>query len=548
MRPTCFLHFVVCFKAFAVSFIALFLVSCEQERVVDRATRNGILLLGNGAEPPTLEHQQITGVSGGKVVLALFEGLCAQHPTQDEGIVPGAAERWESSDDMKKWTFHLRPRATWSDGVPITAHDFIFSYRRMLEPKFAAKYSSMLYYIEGAEAYNKAEPGTLDFDETVGLRAIDDYTLEITLRASINLPEICKHTTWFPVPKHCVLKYGEIDEKYTGWSDPGNMVSNGPFRLKSRRLGHSIVVEKNPLYWDADTVTLNEIHYLPITNSFTESRMFKDGLLHKTYRVPSEIAALAKEQGDPRFQLQPYLGVAYIRCNLENKYLQDINLRKALAYAIDRETIVRSVTASEEKPAIGQIPQFGGYESTTEVRYDPELAREYLAKADIGELGNFPELTYLTSDSELGRRLGEVYQSMWREVLGLNVRVEALEWGSYLERQNTGEYDMAGANWIGDFLDPTTFLDMWRPGDGNNLTGWESQEYVDLLTRAENTGDPKQRFDYLAKAENVLIYDQPVIPVYYWTTKFFLSEDVKGWNPLVLDKQPFKHVRLEPSN
>lgn len=545
-RLTCFPPIVVSLKALLALIFALCLVSCKQERLVDRATRDGILILGNGAEPPTLEIQQITGVSGGNIVRALFEGLCTFHPSKDDVIEPGAAERWESNEDMTVWTFHLRPQAVWSDGVPVTAHDFVFSYRRMLEPKFAAKYSSMLYYIKGAEDFNKSKPGEVDFS-TVGVKALDDYTLQVTLRASINLPEITKHTTWYPVPKHIVLKYGDIDEKYTGWTDPGNMVSNGAFTLKSRRLGHSIIVEKNPRYWDADSVELNEIQFLPISNAFTESRMFRDGLLHKTYRVPSEIVKLAREDNDPEFHLNPYLGVRFIRCNLESKYLGDRNLRLALSHAIDRDLITSTVTGGNEESAIGQIPPFGEYQSIERVSFDPKKAREFLDKAEIAELGDFPEITFLTTDSEGARRVAEVYQSMWREHLGLNIRIEAIEWGSYLERQSTGDYDLAAAGWIGDFLDPTTFLDMWRPGDGNNNTGWESQEYVDFLTKAENTGDAAQRLNLLAQAEAVLLHDAPVIPVYYYTTKFFLSDDVKGWNALLLDNQPYKHVSLDPS-
>ena len=524
------------------------LSSCDSRRQVDKATEEGILLLGNKSEPTTMDPQLATWVSEGNIMRALFEGLVNDHPSEDGVSIPGAAVKWEPNEDFTVWTFHLRPRATWSDGVPVTAQDFVYSYKRMLSPAFAADYASMLYYIKGAEAYNKAEPGTVDFS-TVGVTALNDLTLQVTLRSPIPfLPEITKHPTWFPVPRHVIEEYGEMTDRFTDWTKPGNLIGNGPFILKSRRLTQMVAVEKNPRYWDADTVSLNGIHFFPVINGYTEARMFRDGLLHKTYTLPAEAIEAAKKDMPDQLRIQPYIGTRFLRLNTNKKLLNNRDFRKALAYAIDRSLLVEKVTQAGEKPAFGMVPPFGTYETPVGVGFDPEKARDFLKKANVGERGNFPELTLITNNSETARRNAETYQGMWDKHLGLKVRIEQVDTGTHKSRERSGDYDISASGWIGDFLDPTTFLDMWRPGDGNNNTNWENPAYSDKLSAAELIADPAERINTLVQAEQVLMDDLPIIPIYWYTTKFLVDPALQNWNPLLLDHQPYKHVKLVPQD
>jgi len=431
---------------------------------------------------------------------ALFEGLCTDHPTKDGESLPGAATHWESNENFTVWTFHLRPRAVWSNGDPIIAQHFVYSYQRMLSPAFAADYASMLFYIKGAEDFNKGE--ITDFG-LVGAKAKDELTLEITLRSPIPfLPELTKHTTWYPVNPRCVEKYGKMTDPYTDWTKPSNMVSNGPFIYKSRRLTQSVVLEKNPKYWDADSVTLNEIHFLPVTNGYTEARMFRDGLLHKTYTLPAEAIAAAKRDMPEKLKIQPYIGTRFLRLNTKSKFLSNPKVRLALAYAIDRKLLVEKVTQAGEKPAFGMVPPFGDYETPVGVGFDPEKARQYLKEAGLEDMGAFPELRFLTSNSDTARRNAETYQAMWEKHLGLSVRINQVDTGTHKSRERSGDYDISASGWIGDFLDPTTFLDMWKPGDGNNNTGWGPDNYVSFLEKAETTSDPLERLKTLQDAEN----------------------------------------------
>jgi len=530
--------------ALAATVALLALPGCDERSMVERATDRGILLLGNSNEPKGLDPHLVTGVLESNILDALFEGLCARHPSEDGTSLPGAAVRWEADDDFTTWTFHLRPGATWSDGHPVTAHDFAFAYRRILSPKLAAQYAGLLYAIDGAEAYNRGE---IDDFSQVGVEVVDELTLRVHLRAPTPyLPEVTKHYTWFPVPEHVVLEHGAIDDRFTDWTDPGNLVSNGPFTLESWRVTHHIEVVRNPRYWDADTVSLEAIRFLPVGNPYTETRMFLDGQLHVTYTVPSEMIEYAKERLPEMLRQEPYVGTYFVRCNVERTPLDNPELRRALALAIDRRSIVENILLGGQQPARGVVPPFGGYQPPGDLEFDPAAARALLSGSGFVDRGGLPTLQLLTTDSDSARRLAEALQAMWKEHLGLEIRIIQREWSTYLELQHSTDYDLAVGGWIGDYLDPTTFLDMWRGGDGNNNTNWSSEAYEERLEQAQLTADPEARYRTLASAESVLLEDMPVLPLFWYTTNYLIRPEVKEWNPLLLNHHPYKFLRLEP--
>lgn len=519
------------------------LVACRNESNVAKATRNGILLAGNGAEPKALDPHLVNGVNEGNIIRSILEGLVIDHPSKDGIAMPGAAERWEPNEDFSVWTFHLRKNAKWSDGQPLTAHDFTFAYERILSPKLGAGTASILFSMKNAKEFNKGQ--LTDFSQ-VGVKALDDHTLKITLRTSTPyFLELVKFVTWAPIPKHIVLKYGKIDDRFTDWAKPPNMVTNGPFVPTEWKITTSVSVRKNQYYWDKDKVRLNGIDFIPIPNEFTETRMFLDEQLHLTYTLPPEMISFAKEKIPEKHRSEPYIGSSFLRCNVTKPPLDNPKVRAALAAALDRKVLCEQVLQGAYLPATGFVPPFGDYKEAKVIGFNPEKAKQLLKESGFSSISAFPDITYLTTDRQSSRRLAEAIQDMWRKHLGINVRIEQMEWSSYRERQNNLDYDISWSGWIGDYLDPTTFLDLWVEGEGNNKTGWGSKEYESLLRQAEQARNPLERINILSNAEKSMLKEMPIIPLYYYATNYLLQPQVKGWDPLLLNNHPFKFVSLE---
>ncbi|MFT4549545.1 MAG: oligopeptide transport system substrate-binding protein [Verrucomicrobiales bacterium] len=519
------------------------LAACSDQTPVDKATADGIMIMGNSAEPKGLDPHIVSGVLENNIIRSLFEGLVIEHPSKDGEYLPGVADKVEKNEDASEWTFHLREEARWSDGYPLTSEDFMFSFERILTPNLASDYSFMLYYIEGAEAFHKGE--TTDFS-TVGVTAPDAHTLKVKLRGPLPfLPEITKHYTWFPVPKHIVLKYGAIGEPFTGWTDEGNLVGNGAFQLKSWRINDHIEVERNPEYWDAENVGINGIRFLPIGNSYTETRMFFSEQMHLTYRVPAEMIQIAADEYSDELRVEPWIGTYFIRCNVDDPAFKDKRVRQAFSLAIDQQSIIDNVTLGKQPPAKGMVPPFGDYPASDKVRFDPEKARQLLAEAGFPGGKGLPDIEFLTTDQDSAKALSEALQAMWLEHLGVTIRIKQMEWTSYLATMFSQDYGLAAGGWIGDYLDPLTFLDMWIEDGGNNRTGWSSEVFEGLLDEAQQEGDQAKRYVLLKQAEELFLEERPVLPIYWYTRNYLLHPDLKGWNPLILDNHPYKFLKLE---
>ena len=302
---------------------------------MERATREGILLVGNSNEPKGLDPHLVSGVLESNILRALFEGLITNDAQSDTATPGGAALEVTPDETATVWTAKLRLDGKWSDGVAVTAQDFAFSYERILTPELGAKYSEMLYFLKGAEDFNKGV--TKDFSK-VGVEVIDNQTLRLTLRGPTPyFRELLKHYTWTAVPRHVVLKHGKMCQRGNPWTRPENIVGNGPYQLKSWRRTDHIEVERNPYYWNASNVTLNGVRFLPITNLYTEARMFRDGQLHVTYSATPEVVDLMKKEHPEQLRQEPYAGTFFYRFNTTRKPLHDPRVRQALSFAIDRE-------------------------------------------------------------------------------------------------------------------------------------------------------------------------------------------------------------------
>lgn len=513
---------------------------------VEEANRAGILLLGNGTEPATLDPQLASGQPEHHIFHALFEGLIAPLPENPDGDGPGAAASW-THDHFTTWTFKLQPQGRWSDGTPVTAADFLFAYQRILSPKLGADYANMLYPMLNAEEYHTGK--IKDFTQ-VGVRALDDHTLQITLKGPAPyLPSMLKHYSWFPVPKHVIEKHGKMDDRgNTRWTRPANMVCNGPFKLKSWFVNQTVEVERNPHYWDAATVKLNGIVFLPIVSDTTEERAFLDGQLHMTLTMPLAKIPGYRESKSPFFHSDPLLSVYFYRCNTTKKPFNNVNVRRALALAIDRESITRNILRAGQKPATGLTPPgtLADYHTPEVMRFNPAEAKRLLAEAGYPDGKGFPAFDILINTSEAHRALAEAVQAMWKQHLNIPARVLNQDWGVYLESQRKLDYQICRAAWVGDYLDPSTFLAMWQTGDGNNNTGWSNSRYDELINQSFREGDATRRLAILNEAETLLLNEAPVLPVYWYTHSYLMRPEVRGMLPSLLEHRSYKGVELRP--
>ncbi len=517
------------------------MVSCQRETQVQRANREGILLVGNGGEPKALDPHLVTGVIEAKIISTLLQGLVADDAASDTATPPGAATHWEHSADFRQWTFHLRRNGCWSDGKALTSKDFLFAYQRMLEPKLLAPYVEMLYFIDKAEAYNRGE--LHDFSQ-VGVSAPDDYTLNLRLREPVPfLPSMTRHYTWFPIPEHVVRKFGRIDDRFTPWCEPGNMVGNGAFVLKSWRLHDHVAVEKNPHYWDAAAVKLQGVRFLPIENSDSESRAFLAGQLHTTYRTSPDLIDQLSARHPDCLKQEPYLGTAFVRFNVTRQGLADVRVRRALALSIDRTQLCKSLLKGF-RPARSLTPPMGLYQPDAPLDFDPAKARALLAEAGYPDAKGLPRYQLLMGAGG-SRAVSEALQDMWRRHLNLPIDIKTMDQGSYISAQQQLNFDLALAGWIGDYLDPTTFLLMWTAGNGNNNTGWHSGDYEKQLQSAAQATDPDERLKGLLAAEMRLMNELPIIPLAWQARNYLHHPAVKGWYPLLLDNHPLSAVSLD---
>ncbi len=523
--------------------IVLCLWGCgRKETNVIRGDREQILFKGNGTEPAGIDPHVVTGVTEHNILTALFEGLVSENPI-DLHPEPGVAKSWEISEDGRTYTFHLRENARWSNGDPVRAQDFVYSFRRILSPGLGAEYAYMLYPLRNGKAFNT---GKIDDFSEVGVKTEGDLTLIIELEnPTPYFLELLNHASWWPVHPPTIEKFGRIDQRGTPWTRPGNIVTNGAFTLKDWKINQHLVVEKNPLYWDAQEVELNEIHFLPIDSIDAEERAFRTGHIHLTETIPLHRIDYYRENRPELIRFDPYLGTYYYRINTNVSPLGDKRVRLALAMTINREEITRYVLKGGQNPAYHYTPpDTNGYTALSRFEYDVERARELLAEAGFPGGRGFPELELLYNTSEAHRSIAVAIQQMWNEALNIKVKLLNEEWKVYLASVTNGDFQISRAGWIGDYNDPNTFLDMWLTGGGNNMTGWSNSEYDRFIELAGRAIDARERFEYFQQAEAILMDEMPVIPIYFYVSNLLIHPSVKGWHPTILDHHPYKFVSL----
>ena len=519
--------------------------SCSAPSNVERAIEEQVLHFGLGAEPQYLDPHLATSVAAHNILSALLEGLVSEDPKTLQPL-PGVAESWQISSDKKRYLFQLRKDALWHKGDSVTAHDFVYSYKRILNPDLGAKYASMLHVLKNAKIYHSGEKVWEEAD--VGVTAINDYSLELILENQTPyFLELLNHYAWFPVHPPTIEKFDAFARIGTKWTKPENFIGNGPFKLSEHKINSVIEASVAETYWDRNQTRLSAIKFYPIETADTEERAFRTGYLHVTQTVSSDRIEFLKQNHPEWIHFEPYLGTYYYRFNLEKPPFDDVRVRKALSLSVNRDLLVEKVLKGGQLPAYCFTPpNTGGFTAKEGYGYDPKKAKQlldsYLKEKGMDELPPF-ELSYNTSEGH--KKVAEALQAMWKKALGIEIQLLNMEWKVFLSTISNGDYSIARAGWIGDYVDANTFLHLWRTGDGNNLTGWSNADYDLSLQLAEQSLEPLERFTHFQKCEDLLADEVPILPLYFYVQVSLRHPTVKGWYPTLLNHHPYKYIHLE---
>lgn len=519
----------------------LFLVLCLTYAPI--ALAETVLKRGNGTEPETLDIHQSSGVSEANIQRDMFEGLVTEDAFGK--LQPGVAEKWEISDDGKRYTFHLRKDSQWSDGTALTADDFVYAYQRALTPETASDYAFILWPIAGAEAFNKGEQKD---PASVGVKALDPQTLEITLKSPTSyFLSMLMHPMAFPVPQQALEKAGK------DWIKPENIRCNGAYCLSEWIPQAHVKLVKNPHYRRAAEVKIDSVYYIPTEDQNSEFKRYRAGEIDITYDVPSDQIKTVTQDFAAEFRNTPYIGTYYYALNLENPaFKENPKLRRALSLALDRNILTEKITQAGEIPAWGWVPPVDNYtqqnmeEKSLDKAARTKLAQELYAESGYGtdkplEL----EILYNTSDNN--KKLAIAVAAMWKQVLGVKTNLRNEEWKVYLSSRKQKQFQVVRSSWIGDYNDAYTFLSLFKSDVGEmNTSGYNNPEFDRLMAEAETQTDAKKRQEAMEQAERILLADTPIIPIYYNTTQHLVSPKITGWENNVMDVHPTQYLGVVP--
>ncbi len=506
------------------------------------ASAESILHRGNGAEPETLDVHRSSGVPEANLQRDLFEGLLTEGP--DGALLPGVAERWTVSADGLTYRFELRPDARWSDGSAVVAEDFVVAFRRALAPETASDYAFILWPILNAEAYNKGE---LREAGAIGVTAHDPHTLEIRLAAPTPyFLDLLTHHMSYPVPRNAIVAHGNQ------WTRPGNLISNGAYRLAEWVPQSHLKLVRNPHFHAAAEVAIDAVIYYPTEDKNSELKRFRAGELDITEDVPSAQIEWVATQFPEAFRNAPYNGVYYLALNLTRApFRDDAKLRRALTLAIDRDILTSKVTRGGERPAWSWVPA-GVRDYAPAAMAEAALekaAREQQAQRLYAESGYdkgnplVVELLYNTSDNH--KKIAIAVAAMWKQVLGVKTRLRNEEWKVYLDSRKRRAFEVIRGGWIGDYNDAYSFLSLLKSDIGDmNPAGYANAEFDTLIGQSERTLDARQRAQLMQQAERILLDDLPVIPLYHYTTQHLVNPRVKGWVDNIMDVHPTRWLSL----
>lgn len=504
-----------------------------------------VLHRGNGSEPETIDPQKSTGTPDSWLEFDLFEGLIV--PDGRGNFIPGAAERWDISADGRTYTFHLRRSAKWSDGTPVTAQDWVFSWRRLVDPKNSSNYAYYIWSVKNAQdiTFGRKPPTEL------GVRAVDNHTFEVTLTnpTPYFLSTLHHHSTY-------VLSQANVEKYGADFIKPGNLVSNGAYMLAEAVPQSHVKMVKNPHHYDAANTPIDTIYAYPTENQEAELKRFRAGELHLTYEVPvSQIPWLRQNMPD-QLHLAPYYGTYFYAPNLTREpWKSNKDLRLALNLAIDRDIIVGKINQRGEVPAYSFVPpdtknyamQVPDYAKWTQAERDAK-ARELIAKAGYGPGGKPLEIEVLYNTSDNHKKMAVAIASMWQQKLGIRTTLNNQEWKVFLSTRDQKIFkDIVRHGWVGDYSDANNFLELMRSDIGKqNPSGFSDPQFDRLMADANVTPDPTRRAELMQQAERLMLDSQALFPIHFYSSKHMVSPKLIGWTDNVQDYHPARFLDVVP--
>lgn len=484
-----------------------------------------------GSEPKSIDPTLNNAVDGATMIIHAFEGLTKLD--KDGKVVPGVAKSWTTSSDGSKFTFILRD-SKWSDGVAVKAEDFVYSWRRALDQKVGAEYAYQMYYIKNGQALNegKAKP------EDLGVNAIDDKTLEVTLQSPTSyFLELTSFPTYFPLRKDI------IDKDPLKWAtNPDTYISNGPFKLETWNHDSDLVFVKNPNYWDKDSIKPGAVKFTLIADDNAILAAFKNDEIMYSDSMPTEEIPALKKEGVLR--IDPLLGTYYYCFNVNKAPFDNLKVRKAFTLAIDRQYIIDKIAQGDQIPAgafvppgipdVNTTPDFRtigkNYYDPTSAGYAANVAEAQKLLSEAGYPGgkNFPQVEFLYNTEGGHKAIGEAIQEMWKKKLGITIKLSGQEWATFQQTRTDKNFQIARHGWLGDYVDPMTFLDMWTSYSGQNDAGWKNTAFDNDISTGKSSSDRAARMTAMHKAEDLFMNSYAVAPIYYYTDLNIIKSYLKG--------------------
>lgn len=483
------------------------------------------LVKNNGAEPQSLDPHKIEGVPESNLARDQFEGLVITN--LDGDVIPGVAESWEH-DEAKVWRFKLRENAKWSNGDPVTAHDFVYSWKRLADPNTASPYASYLQYAH-IENVDDIVNGNAD-PETLGVKALDDLTFEVTLSEPVPyLDKLVGHTVLSPVHKATVEAHGNQ------WTSPKNFVGNGAYKLKEWVVNERIVLERNDQYWDNDKTVIDEVTFLAIDSEVTAVNRYRSGEIDITNTIPVELFPRLKRDLPNEVKVTPYLCTYYYEINNEKAPFDDARVRTALKLAVDRDIVVNKVVAQGQTEAFGFTPPFMADMEAIEPEWFTWSQKERNAKAvelleEAGYTKKNPlsfNLLYNTSESH--KKVAIAVSSILKQNAGINVRLENQEWKTFLDSRHQGTYEVARAGWCADYNEPSSFLNIMLSNSSNNTSHFKNRAFDAAMRASIEASNTEERIKAYQEAEKVLDEESAIVPLYYYVNSRLVKPHVGGY-------------------
>ncbi|MCB9727497.1 MAG: peptide ABC transporter substrate-binding protein [Deltaproteobacteria bacterium] len=487
-----------------------------------------------------MDPNLISESAGTAIASQMFEPLLNTAPG-NAPPVPGAASSFDLSEDGRTYTFHLRPGLTWSDGTPLTAEDFRWSWLRGLTPEIGSKNAQQLWYIDGAQAFNA---GRNKDPDSVGIRVVDPLTLAVTLENPTPFfPDLVTYIAYAPVPRHVVEKYDKQ------WVRPEHIVVNGAYKAVEWKPRDRMILEKNPRYWDAANVAIPRTEIIFTEDESMNVRLYESGKAHWIKPLPADKVRDWITDGRSDLRIDMQMCTYYYVIRTDRPPFDDPLVRRAMNMAIDKERMTRHILAGFQVPAPNLVPDMFkdmlGYVSPKGDGFDPQRAKELLAEAGYPGGVGLPKVEIVYNTFESHRLIAEFVQRNLKENLGIDVAVNNMEWKSLLKLVSSGDFQIARTSWCADYPDPTTFLRVFDSDSENNYSSYKNPAYDDLLVRIGRETDRRKRNVLMCAAEMALNQDAPITPFYYYTRSALLRPFVRGFQSQYQDHHLIKDLRME---